>query len=387
MRRSASAASLSSPPLPRMRRHSANPVVAAADVPPSNPEYRVRGAFNPAATTFGGETLLLLRVAEDVPADPGRIAVPLVRFEDGRGVADVLNVGLTDPGVVPRDTRGVCVEGVEYLSTLSHLRLARSKDGVNFVVDETPFLFPATPAERFGVEDARITRIADTWWINYTAVSGDGWCTALASTTDWRTVTRHGVIFPPANKDVSLFPDRCGGKWRALHRPNNDGFGKSSVWLASSPDLVSWGDHRCILRPRDGVEYEGTKIGGGPPCLLTDAGWVQIYHGKAATGAYALFVALLDRDEPSVVLARGTEPFFVPEAEYERVGFFPNVVFANGLTHDEPGPNGVLPDDATVRVYYGACDESACLAETTVGELIAAAGPRTTASCADCRQT
>ena len=366
-----------------MLRHPANPLIAAADVRPSNPAYRVRGAFNPGATTFGGETLLLLRVAEDVPAAEGRVAVPLVRFEAGPGgvpvgVADVLDVSLADPGVELRDTRGVCVDGVEYLSTLSHLRLARSADGVTFAVDDEPFLFPATPAERFGVEDARITRIpgengGDAYWINYTAVSGDGWCTALASTTDWETVTRHGVIFPPSNKDVSLFPLKCGGLWRALSRPNNDGFGKASIWAASSPDLLHWGDHRCVLRPREGVRYEGTKIGGGPPCFLTSAGWVQVYHGKGSDGAYALFAALLDRDDPTRVLARGTKPVLEPEADYEREGFFPNVVFANGLPHGEPGPGGVLPDDAAVRVYYGACDEVTCLAETTAGELIAAA--------------
>ena len=356
-----------------LRRHPNNPLLTAADVPPSNPAYRVRGAFNPAATTFGGETLLLLRVAEDVPAEPGRIAVPLVRFEDGRGVADVLEVGLSDPGVTPRDTRGVRVNGVEYLSTLSHLRLARSTDGVNFAVDADPFLFPADPSERFGVEDARITRLGDTWWINYTAVSGDGWCTALASTTDFRTVTRHGVIFPPSNKDVSLFPARIGGRYWALHRPNNDGFGKSSIWTASSPDLLSWGDHRCVLRPRGGVTYEGGKVGGGPPCSLTEAGWVQVYHGKAAEGGYALFVALLAADDPTRVLARGREPVLTPEAKYERTGFFPNVVFANGLTHDPVGEDGVLPDDAAVHLYYGACDGVSCLAETTAGELVAAA--------------
>ncbi len=368
-----------------MRRHPANPLILPADVRPSNPAYRVRGAFNPAATTFDGETLLLLRVAEDVPAEPGRLAVPLVRFEDGHGVAEVLDVDLADPGVLVRDTRGVRVNGVEYLSTLSHLRLARSVDGVNFQVDDTPFLFPASPTERFGVEDARITRIADTYWINYTVVSGDGWCTALASTTDFRTVTRHGVIFPPSNKDVSLFPARCGGLWRALHRPNNDGFGKASVWTASSPDLFHWGDHRCTLRPRANVSFEETKIGGGPPSLLTGAGWVQIYHGKNAAGAYALFVALLDREDPSIVLARSEEPILVPEADYERTGFFPNVVFANGLTHDSPGPDGVLPNDAAVRVYYGACDGVTCLAETTVGELLTAAGPRQTAACEACQ--
>ena len=361
-----------------MRRHPANPLITAADVPPSGPGYRVRGAFNPGACEYGGQTLLLLRVAEDVPADDGRMAVPLVRFEerDGRsvGVPDVLEVGLGDPGVTPRDTRGVNVDGTEYLSTLSHVRLARSDDGMNFTVDATPFLFPSTPAERFGIEDARVTKFGDTYWINYTAVSGDGWCTALASTTDFETVTRHGLIFAPSNKDVSLFPAKCGGRYWALHRPNNDGFGKASIWTASSPDLRHWGDLRCVMRPRDGVGYEGTKVGGGGPCVLTSRGWLQVYHGKGSDGAYALFAAVLDRDDPSVVLARGTTPVLEPTAEYERGGFFPNVVFTNGLTHPGHESGGELPDDATLRIYYGACDGVTALAAATAGELLAAAG-------------
>ena len=355
-----------------MRRHPANPLIVAADVPPSDPAYRVRGAFNPGACTFGGETLLLLRVSEDVPAGPGRVAVPMVRFEDGRGVADVLDVGVDDPGVELKDTRAVLLDGREYTSTLSHLRLARSADGVNFAVDPEPFLFPATEGERFGVEDARVTRIGDTYWINFTVVSGDGFCTALASTTDWETVARHGVIFPPANKDVSLFPAKCGGDYFALHRPDNESFGQSSVWTARSPDLLHWGDHRCILRPRAGVRHEGEKIGGGPPSFLTPAGWLQVYHGRSTDGVYALFAALLDRDDPTRVLARGTRPVLEPEADYELEGFYPGIVFANGLTHDHP-PDEPLPDDAAVRIYYGACDGAACLAETTAGELVAAA--------------
>ncbi len=115
-------------------------------VPPSNPNYRVRGAFNPGATRFEGEILLLLRVAEDVPADAGCVAVPVVTFEDGQGRPDVLEVAVSDPGVKLKDTRGIVYRGSDYLSTLSHLRLARSRDGIRFEVDPEPFLFPADPS-------------------------------------------------------------------------------------------------------------------------------------------------------------------------------------------------------------------------------------------------
>jgi predicted GH43/DUF377 family glycosyl hydrolase len=344
-----------------MRRHPENPVIRPAMVKPSNPGFRVRGAFNPGATAFGDEILLLLRVAEDAPAAPGRVRVPIVDFSTGRGESQLLDVSIDDSDVELKDTRGVVYRGRDYLSTLSHLRLARSRDGVHFTVDPEPFLFPADESERFGVEDARITRLNDTYWINFTVVSNDGWSTALASTTDFRTVTRHGIIFPPQNKDVSIFPGLVRDRFGALHRPNNVGFGKPSIWYAESPDLFHWGAHRCVLRPRD-TAWEEQKIGGGAPCLETPDGWLQIYHGKGREQRYSLFTALLDRSEPWRVLKQSNTPFLVPEAPYETTGFFPGVVFTNGL---------VARDDGSVLLYYGACDELTCVVETSVDELLA----------------
>lgn len=344
-----------------MQRHSANPIITPEMVTPSNPGFRVRGAFNPGATTFGDEILLLLRVAEDVPAEHGRVRVPIVDFKSGRGVPRMLDVAVDDPDVQLKDTRGVVYQGRDYLSTLSHLRLARSRDGVRFTVDAEPFLFPADESERFGVEDARITQIGDTYWINFTVVSNDGWATALASTTDFNSVTRHGIIFPPQNKDVSIFPEQVGGRYVALHRPNNVGFGKPSIWYAESPDLIHWGGHQCLLRPRDTV-WEEQKIGGGAPCLKTPEGWLHVYHGKGREQRYSLFTVLLDLERPSRVLKQAATPCLAPEAPYETSGFFAGVVFTNGL---------VARDDGRVLLYYGVCDQATCLAETSVAELLA----------------
>lgn len=345
-----------------MKRYEDNPIITPEMVPPSNPNYRVRGAFNPGAIEHDGEILLLLRVAEDVPAETGRVAVPKVRFEGHRGVPDVLEVAVDDPDVELQDTRGVVYRGVDYLSTMSHLRLARSRDGARFQVDPEPFLFPSRPDEVFGVEDARITKLDDAYYINYTVVSPDGWATALARTKDFRTVERLGIILPPQNKDVSIFPRKVGGKYVALHRPNNSGFGRPSIWYADSPDLLNWGSHRCVLRPRDTV-WEEQKIGGGAPCLETDEGWLQVYHGKGRDQVYSLFACLLDRDEPWRVISQGDEPLLLPETPYETEGFFANVVFSNGL----------VQRGDQVLLYYGACDGVTCVAETSVVELLASA--------------
>ena len=344
-----------------MKRCPENPVVSPAMVKPSAAGYRVRGAFNPGAIRFEDEILLLLRVAEDCPAPEGELAVPTVEIKDGCGIPGILRVRRDDPQVQLKDTRGIVYRGRDYLSTMSHIRVARSRDGVHFSIDEAPLIFPSTAAEMYGVEDARVVRIDGVYYINYTCVSPDGWATALATTTDFRSITRRGLIFHPENKDVAIFPGKFGGKYAALHRPNNSGFGKPSIWYAESPDLLHWGNHRCLLRPRDMV-WEEMKIGGGAPAIETPDGWLHVYHGKGRDQVYSLFVVLLDLEDPSVVRRRGTQPFVTPEAPYETEGFFGNVIFSNGLVEDGSG---------RVLLYYGAADEFSCLIETTVDQLLA----------------
>ena len=345
-----------------MKRHAANPLITPEMVRPSAPGFRVRGAFNPAAVRFGDEILLLLRVAEDCETDADQVAVPIASFEGGVDRSDVLRLSRRDPNVDLSDRRYVVYRGRTYLSTLSHLRLARSRDGVHFTVAEEPFLFPADASESFGVEDARITRIGERFYINYTCVSPDSWATALAATRDFQAVERLGIIFPPQNKDVCLFPEKLGGRrYGALHRPHNSGYGRPSIWYSESPDLIHWGGHQCLIRPRDNG-WEDERIGGGAPCLKTPEGWLQIYHGASQDGAYRLFTLLLDLNHPARVLKRASRPLLEPETDYERKGFFGSVVFTNGVVQFQ---------DGRVWIYYGAADRTTCLAETSIDELLA----------------
>ncbi|AEJ62066.1 glycosidase related protein [Spirochaeta thermophila DSM 6578] len=345
-----------------MERHPENPLIRPEDVSPSTPEYEVVGAFNPGAVKVGDEYLLLLRVAERVRKEEGWIRVPHVEFrEGGNGIPSVLSFREDDPDVRLKDTRGVVYKGVDYLSTMSHIRLARSRDGVHFTVEKDPFLFPASPAERFGVEDARVVYLEGRYWITFTVVSPDGWATALASTTDFRSVERHGIIFHPQNKDVCIFPEKIRGRYAALHRPNNEGFGKPSIWYAESPDLLHWGAHSCLARPRPTV-WEAMKIGGGAPSIRTTKGWLQIYHAKGEGQRYTLFALLLDHEDPRKIIARGTVPLMEPEAPYEKEGFFGNVLFTNGI---------IAHEDGTLSIYYGAADQYTCLVRTGLEEVFA----------------
>ncbi len=337
-----------------------NPVICPSDVRPSAEGYRVVGAFNPGATLFNDEIILLLRVAESCIQEPGKVRVPVYKFYQGRGIPEIMEFDDDDPDLSLKDTRGVVYKGKDYLSSISHLRLARSFDGINFTVEPLPFICPCSPDEEYGTEDARIVCIDGTFYINYTIVSTDSWCTALAATTDFKEYKKEGIIFHPENKDVAIFPEKINDKYIALHRPNNSGFGKASIWYAESPDLLHWGNHKCIARPRDMV-YESMKIGGGSAPIKTDEGWLSIYHAKGDNSRYSLFAMLLDLERPWKVIQRGTTPLLEPEKSYETNGFFGNVVFTNGI----------VIKDGQLFMYYGSSDETTCLAVTTVEKILA----------------
>jgi beta-1,2-mannobiose phosphorylase / 1,2-beta-oligomannan phosphorylase len=342
-----------------LNRSSNNPIVKPSDVKPSFDGYNVVGAFNPAAVLYNNEFILLIRVAENCIPKKGKIRVPIYKFADGDGFPDILEFDETDPEVKLKDTRGVVYKGIDYLSSLSHIRIARSKDGVNFKVDEKPFIYPCSEEEKYGIEDARVTFIDGKYYINYTIVSEDSWCTALSVTEDFKTHKRLGIIFPPENKDVTIFPEKINGMYAALHRPNNSGFGKASIWYADSPNLLHWGSHKCIARPRNS-SYESMKIGGGSYPIKTSEGWLCIYHSKGDNSKYTLFAMLLDLEKPWKIVKRPGSPLIEPETDYEIDGFFGNVLFTNGI----------IERDGKLWIYYGASDEFSCLITTTINEVL-----------------
>lgn len=340
-------------------RYKGNPIIKPSDVKPSHKGYKVIGAFNPGAVKFKDEVILLLRVAEKCRPQKGLVRVPHYRFEDGKSYPEIYELEASDPEVRLKDTRGVTYKGQDYLSTISHIRLARSSDGIKFKVEDKPFIYPTNETEEYGVEDARVTYLEGKYYINFTAVSKDSWATALAVTNDFKKIKKLGLIFHPENKDAAIFPEKVGGKYIALHRPNNSGFGKASIWYSESPDLIHWGNHQCILRPRNN-KWESMKIGGGAPPIKTPKGWLVIYHGKGNGSFYSLFALLLDLKKPNKVVKRGEKPILIPKEPYEKERFFPNVVFSSGI----------VEMDEKLYIYYGASDETTCLAITDVDNLL-----------------
>ena len=340
------------------KRFETNPILRPADCRPSRADVVVECLLNPGAFRHEGKTGLLLRVAERPVQQDGFVSVPVVD-EDAEGGVRMLQFSLSDPGTVISDARVFHYKGEAYLTTLSHLRLAWSDDGQTFTVDERPTLIGHGPLQTFGIEDSRVARLDNKWWLTYTAVSPAGVGVGMTSTVDWQSFTPHGMIFSPQNKDVALFEEKIGGYYYALHRPMGQGLGGNFIWTARSPDLLHWGDHRCIAFTRPGM-WDDARVGAGASPIKTPEGWLCIYHGANAANRYCLGLLLLDLNDPTRVIARSMQPIMEPDAEYEKTGFFGNVVFTNGH---------VIGGD-TVTMYYGASDEVICGATLSIEEML-----------------
>jgi beta-1,2-mannobiose phosphorylase / 1,2-beta-oligomannan phosphorylase len=345
-----------------MKRCENNPLITPADVKPSRSDFKVDCAFNAAVTKYNNETLMLIRVAESVISENHDfIKVPLMEEVNGKWQVKILEFDKKDENYDFSDSRtikSVHDEKEIYLTSLSHFRLARSKNGIDFEIDEIPFMFPNTKYEAFGIEDARITLIDGRYYINYTAVASIGVATAIAVTDDFKSIERLGVIFGPDNKDMCLFPEKVNGKYLTMHRPTPSHIGTPDIWLAKSDNLIYWGDHEHFLGARGG-DWDSLKLGGGAPMLKTDKGWLQIYHGVDVKQRYCLGALLMDFNDPIKILAKSKEPLLEPEADYEVNGFFGNVVFTCGA----------LIENNTLKVYYGGADEVMALAEMSMNDL------------------
>ncbi|MEM8736970.1 MAG: glycosylase [Planctomycetota bacterium] len=329
-------------------------LLTPGDFPASRSDLKVLGVFNPGAARLpDGRVVMMARVAEGpVEQRDGFHALPHWG-PDGELVVEYLPEDqdiLVDPRKV--------VRAQDQLMRLKFVSMIRTfvldPSGLNLVGDLAPLVCEG-PYETFGVEDPRITRIGETYYITYVSVSEHGAATSLATTTDFQSYERHGVIFCPENKDVMLLPEKIGGRFAALHRPNTfQRFCKPEMWLAESDDARAWGGHRFVWSGR--YAWDNDRIGAGvPPVRVRQPGmdgFLEIYHGsqratrKGEVGAYRAGLLLLDPENPSRVIGHTPEPMMAAERDWEKHGFVPDVVF----------PTGVVEDGDRWLVYYGAAD-------------------------------
>jgi len=272
-----------------------------------------------------------------------------------------------NPAAVRFDNQTIMVARVEDMRGLSHFSLARSDDGVSdWRIDAEPFMSADTknfPEEEWGLEDPRIMFVEaeKKFFIAYTAFSPVGPQISLATTEDFKSVTRLGTILPPTDKNACVFPEKINGRWAILHRPYHSGTNGCQIWISFSDDFKRWGDDKVVLRTRGGAWWDSQRIGLGPNMIKTEQGWLVFYHG-VKTAVYRTGVVLLDLENPTKVLHRSPTWIFSPEELYERVGDVPNVVFPCGVIWNK--------DTDAVHLYYGAADTTICLATAKMGELM-----------------
>jgi predicted GH43/DUF377 family glycosyl hydrolase len=258
---------------------------------------------------------------------------------------------------------------VEDRRGLSHLTVARSKDGItDWHIDTVPTMVPEAvshPEELWGIEDPRITYLEPilTWAVVYTSYSKGGPLVSLALTDDFRHFERKGCILPPEDKDAAFLPVQFGRRWAMIHRPYSSGEGIGShIWISFSPDMQHWGDHQILIPARKGGWWDANKVGLCPPPLRTDKGWLILYHGVQGTASgsiYRLGLALADLEDPTVLLARSDEWIFAPQMPYEMVGNVNKVVF----------PCGWILEGDCVHIYYGCADTCIGRASASLAEL------------------
>ena len=278
----------------------------------------VLGAFNPALTRLpSGNLLLMVRVAEALSQPVAGDHVHAIRWTPDGYVLDphrLDRVDLTDP-------RFFLIRGTTYptmgLTSLSWLLpVELTPDGRAIVaVHYDRAIEPRAAYQDYGIEDPRISLIDGRYHMTVCCCSAERHGTALYTSDDGFDWTLHGLVLDHQNKDMLLFEGRIGGHYWALTRPLGELYftypeaadfaGGPVIHFASSPDALHWKPcDRPGLRARK-HSSSAMKVGGGTPPILTEAGWLILYHGvepREKVGVYRTFWALLDCDDPANLL-------------------------------------------------------------------------------------
>jgi len=194
-------------------------------------------------------------------------------------------------------------------------------------------IFPVTESQSHGIEDARFVAFRDgartTYYATYTAYKGTAIRSELVETSDFlsfRMSPLQGTA--TRNKGMALFPRRIDGKFAMIARQDNE-----NLHLVYSDDLYRWDGGQAIMKPQ--FPWEFVQIGNCGSPIELDEGWLLLTHGVGPVRKYSIGAVLLDKHNPSKVLARSSEPLLQPEPA-EREGYVPNVVYTCGaMRHND----------------------------------------------------
>ena len=244
--------------------------------------------------------------------------------------------------------------------------VARSNYEVQFQPDQhlsERILFPATPSQRNGIEDARFVCFQNedgthSYYATFTAYDGRVIMPQLVETCDFllfRFITLNG---PAAkNKGMALFPRKLNGRFAMLSRQDNE-----NIYLMFSDNVHFWNERTVLLKPK--YPWELVQLGNCGSPIETDAGWLVLSHGVGPMRKYCIGAFLLDREDPSKVIGRLREPLLQPN-QSEREGYVPNVVYTCGA----------LLHHGQLIIPYGLADHATGFATIPLGKVLAAMRP------------
>jgi predicted GH43/DUF377 family glycosyl hydrolase len=299
-------------------------------------------------------------------------------------------------------------KGEDWKSSIGY---ATSTDGENFIRHNDPMLVGQEASESRGLEDPRITKINNTYYMAYAAYDGVTPRLCIATSKDLKNWKKEGSAFPnwnfteaggvytkfkdgnPITKKITgewsksggIIPEKINGKYQML-------FGEHRIWFADSEDGLKWeGEKKPFLEPRSGDYFDNTFVEMGPPPILTVPGWLVLYHGINDRHVYQIGVLILDKSNPKKILYRSNEPIFKPEKDYEMSGIvdvLPGGLKAMQKMSEEELKNfliqaeshnlmphvtfccGATVVDGILRIYYGASDTYICTATAHLEDIL-----------------
>ena len=272
------------------------------------------------------------------------------------------SAGTFNPAVVRYDGKFVMLYRAQDAAGTSRLGYAESSDGIHFSQRAKPVLSPEAEYEKDGgVEDPRLQKFGDTYYLTYTGYNKKDAQLCLATSRDLIHWARKGMILPAYKgnwnkgwtKSGAIVPEKIDGKywmyWLGTSADRTDQMG-----LSYSSDLLHWTEAtESPVLPRRAGKFDSRVVEPGPPPILTDRGIVLIYNGADDQLVYRTGIAVFDRADPRKLISRSAEPVFAPEKQWEKAGQVSNVVFVEGMVR--AGKRWLF--------YYGGADKYVGVAE------------------------
>jgi len=317
-------------------------------------ETYILGAFNPGFTRLpNGNLLLMVRVAESIQEPIKKDKFRYIRWDidDGYVVEEhpTFQLDTSDPRKFQfLEYDYLKVFGLTSFSWLLPVEL--SPDGLEIIIIHyDKIIEPQTSYQEYGIEDSRITKIKNTYYMTTCSVSSERHSTTLYSSENGLDYTLLGIIMDHQNKDLVLFPEKINGKYYALTRPlgelyftvpgNSDYLPGPSINLAESPDLLHW---KPVDKPYIRAHNKSLislKLGAGAPPITCDAGWLILYHGVdkcGPIGCYRTYYAIAEREDPEKIIFLNDQNPLLESSDgltqkYSEQIYLNGVVFTTGI--------------------------------------------------------